>query len=98
MRGSRVLARVEMSDDGKQRGDRRAVMESFGDAILVIETMARPGRSPTVRWYAQRWAEPRDRKTRHKSRHRVRQALAGALFALASVLAVPGQRERVSAS
>jgi hypothetical protein len=73
-------------------------MESFGDAILVIETMAKPGMSPTARWYGQRWAEPRETKLRPASRHRVRQALARVLFTLASALAVPEQWERVSAS
>jgi hypothetical protein len=72
-------------------------MESFGDSIVVMETTARPGTSPTARWYAQSWEEPRATKTRPVSQHRVRQALAMMLFALAQALAVPKQRETVSA-
>jgi hypothetical protein len=71
-------------------------MESFGDAIVVMDATARPGTNPTARWYAQRWEEPRATKTRPVSQHRVRQALARVLFALANALAVPEQRERVS--
>jgi hypothetical protein len=97
MCGNRALTTVVLSDDGRHGDDRRAAMESFGDAILVMETTARPGTNPTARWYAQRWEEPRERKTRPASRQRVRQALARVLFALASALAVPEQRERVSA-
>jgi hypothetical protein len=80
-----------------QGDDRRAGMESFGDAIVVMDTTARPGTNPTSRWYAQSWEEPRETKTRPASRHRVRQALARLLFALANALAVPEQRETVSA-
>jgi hypothetical protein len=72
-------------------------MESFGDAIVVMDATARPGTNPTARWYAQAWEEPRKTKTRPVSQHRVRQALARVLFALAKALAVPGQRETVSA-
>jgi hypothetical protein len=72
-------------------------MENFGDAIVVMETTARPGTSPTARWYAQWWEEPRETKTRPASQHRMRRALAATLFALARAVAVPEQRERVSA-
>lgn len=72
-------------------------MENIGDAIVAMGATARPGTSPTARWYAQRWEEPREMKTRPASRHRVRQAVARALFALANALAVPEQRETVSA-
>jgi hypothetical protein len=48
--------------------------------------------NPTARWYAQRCEEPRETTTR-----RVRQALAGVLFALASALVALEQRETVSA-
>lgn len=72
-------------------------MESFGDVIVVAETTARPGTSPTARWYAQRWEEPRWTTPRPASQHRVRQAVARMLFALASALAVPEQRETASA-
>jgi hypothetical protein len=71
-------------------------MESFGDAILAMEATARPGASTTARWYAHRWEEPRETTTRPVSQQRVRQALAGVLFALAKALAVPVQRERVA--
>lgn len=70
-------------------------MESFGDAIFVAETTARPGTSPTARWYAQRWEEPRETRARPASQQRVRLALATVLVALA--LATPEQREQVSA-
>ena len=72
-------------------------MESMGDAIMVAETTARPGTRPTARWYAQAWEEPRETRTRPASERRVRQAVARVLFALAHALAVPEQRERVSA-
>jgi hypothetical protein len=77
--------------------DRRSAMESFSDAIFVGETTARPGTNPTARWYAQSWEEPRETKTRPVSRHWVRQVLANVLFALANAMAVPEQRETVSA-
>lgn len=72
-------------------------MESMGDAIMVMDATARPGTNPTARWYAEWWEEPRATKLRPASRHRVRRAVAKALFALANALAVPEQRERVSA-
>ncbi len=72
-------------------------MESFGDVIFVAETTARPGTNPTARWYSQWWEGPRATKSRPASPRRVRQAVARALFALASALAVSEQRERVSA-
>lgn len=97
MCGNRAPATVELSDDGAEEDDRRPAMESFGDAILAMETTARPGASPTARWYAQRWEEPRETKTPPASQPRVRQAVARVLFALAMALAVPKQRERVSA-
>jgi hypothetical protein len=72
-------------------------MESFGDAIFVTETTARPGTNPTARWYAQWWEEPRETKVRPASQHRVRLAVAKVLVALAEALAAPEQRETVSA-
>jgi hypothetical protein len=72
-------------------------MENFGDAIFVAETTARPGTSPTARWYAKQWEEPRERKPLPASQHRVRQAVAAALLALANALAAPEQRETASA-
>lgn len=72
-------------------------MESFGDVIFVAETTARPGARPTARWYAQRWEEPREAHARPASQHRVRQAVARALFALATALAVSERRETASA-
>jgi hypothetical protein len=96
MCGTWVLARVGMSIDGRERENRRLIMESFGDAMVVMETTARPGTNPTARWYAQAWEEPYE-TTRPVSQHRVRQTLARVLFALAHALAVPEQRERVSA-
>jgi hypothetical protein len=87
MYATRVLATVMMSDDGMQRGDRRTAMESFGDAMLVMETTARPGTSPTARWYAQWWEEPRATTTRPAAQYRVRHAIARALLALADTLA-----------
>jgi hypothetical protein len=71
-------------------------MESFGDAIVVMDATARPGTNPTARWYAQAWEEPRATKTRPVSQHRVRQALSRMLFTLAKALAAPEQRETVS--
>src|SRR5215472_8940276 len=93
----KVLATAGIANVGMQGDDRRATMESFGDAIFVAETTARPGTSPTARWYAQSWEEPRETTTRPASRHRVRQTVARVLFALANALAVPEQRETVSA-
>ena len=72
-------------------------MESMGDAILVVGTTARPGTTPTARWYAAWWEEPCETKTRPASQQRLRQALARVLFALATALMVPEQRETVSA-
>jgi hypothetical protein len=97
MCGTRVLARVELSNDGTQRDDRRHAMESMGDAIFVAETATRPGTNPTARWYAQRWEEPREEMPRPASQHQMRQAVARVLFALAKALAVPEHRETVSA-
>jgi hypothetical protein len=97
MCGTWVLVRVGLSNDGRERENRRLIMESFGDAIVVMESTARPETNPTSRWYAQSWKEPRETKMRPASRHRVRQALARVLFALANALAVPEQRETLSA-
>ena len=72
-------------------------MESFGDVIFVAETTARPGTNPTARWYARRWEGPCEAHARPASQHRVRQAVARALFALAGALAVPERRETASA-
>src|SRR5262249_1125010 len=89
----RELARVRLSNDSTAQAERRPVMESMGDAILVVDATARPGTNPTARWYAQAWEEPRETKTRPVSQHRGRQAPAGVLVALANVLTVPEQRE-----
>jgi hypothetical protein len=72
-------------------------MESFGDAIVVVETTTRPGTNPTARWYAHRWEEPRETKARPSSRHRVRQTIARVLFVLANALVMPEQRETMAA-
>ncbi len=72
-------------------------METFGDAILVAETTARPGTNPTARWYAHRWEEPCERHARPALQHRGRQAVARLLFTLATVLAVPERQETASA-
>ena len=72
-------------------------MESFGDAIVVVETTARPGTNPTAQWYAHWWEESREVTPRPASQHRVRQTVARVLIALANALAVPEQRETVSA-
>jgi hypothetical protein len=85
-----------MSNDGTQRENRRSAMESFGDAIVVAETTARPGMNPTARWYAQRWEEPCEKAPPSASPHRIRRAVARGLFALARALAVPGQQETAS--
>lgn len=72
-------------------------MENFCDLILVADLTAGPGMTPVERWYARWWEEPRATRTRPVSQHRVRQAVASVLFALAKALAVPEQRETVSA-
>ncbi len=72
-------------------------MLSFGDALIVAEMTGEPGRTPMARWYARCWEEPRATTTRPVSQRRVRRAAARVLLALASALAVPEQRERVSA-
>jgi hypothetical protein len=76
-----------------QGDDRRSVMENFGDAIVVMHATGRPGTNPTARWYAQAWEEPHATKTRPASQHRVRQALARVLFALAKALTATAKRE-----
>jgi hypothetical protein len=73
-------------------------MLSFGDALIVAEMTGEPGKTPMARWYARCWEEPHEMKRRPASQRRVRRAAARVLFALATAVAVPEQRETVSAS